>query len=224
MNRSLTSFESHDEEGRPIHPPLRRRRGRERDGGGELPGPIGPVAPEGQQALSGRSQLRGPRVHARSFRSTTSGNTAGSTNRSTPTSRAASAAAARRWKPRRHRPHRPRTRPSPEGEGRALFGPGTASRIRVVCLIQGRRDTRRCRQGTAPPERECRCRTKQDTLPRCEKGIARTASGPCSCTRSPLAAPCVTVRWKSTGCGRSPSRWSPSGTRPGRRDAILGRR
>ena len=59
MNRSPASFESHDEDGDPIRPPVRATKGRERDGGGEFPRPVGPDAPEGQQALPGGPHVRG---------------------------------------------------------------------------------------------------------------------------------------------------------------------
>ena len=217
MNRALSSFESHDKDGAPTRSSVRATKGRERDGGGEFPGPVGPVAPEGQQAVPVRSQMCGSGMYDQAF----------------DLQQVGLLLAARTGPYLR----RARKAPQPQGDGSRLASPsyppqrpspmGGSLHVRLrpatVCLIQGTRDIADAGVDRSPRAR-CRCRTKQDNLPRCEKGIARTASGPCSCTRSLLAAHSVTAPWKSTACGRSPSPWSRSGTRREPRDASLARR
>ena len=218
MNRSLSSFESHDKDGAPTRSSVRATKGRERDGGGEFPGPVGPVAPEGQQAVPVRSQMCGSGMYDQAFDLQQVGLLLAA--RTGPYLRGT------------------RQAPKPQGDGSRLASPsyppqrpspqGGSPHVRLrreptICLIQGTRDIADA-GGDRSPRARCRCRTKQDNLPRCEKGIARTARGPYSCTRSPLAAPSVTARWKSTACGRSPSRLSRSATRRGWRCANLARR
>ena len=122
--------------------------------------------------------------------STANGSTAGSTNRCTPTYRAASARAVRRL-PSRHRTPRSARAPRSRGplrvagDGGRPVGPSRSAMVGCSARAgQGPPKRAPMRWGTAPPEWAARCRTISPSLRRCAWAIARTASAPCSCTRS----------------------------------------